>query len=125
MVLNLRKRLKSQSETMEKYCEKLEKAIQEGHLIPAQGPRDTLVSRRSLSLSNDFPRYYIPHFHTSRTKFRVVYDAARKFQGLSLNEFLYRGPIFMQSLQSILIRFGEMRYRQWHFQYAFSNSYTS
>jgi len=56
------------------------------------------------------PRYYIPHFNTSRSKFRVVYDAARQYHGESLNGLLKRGPIFMQSLQSILLRFGEKRY---------------
>ena len=51
-----------------------------------------------------------PCKQSSQTKFRVVYDAAHNNQGLSLNQLLARGPIFMQSLQSIVIRFGEKRY---------------
>ena len=100
VLLKLRKRLQSQPDTMKKYCEKLEKAINEGHLTPIhdEDNKDAL------------PKYYIPHFHTSQAKFRVVYDAARENQGVSLNQLLARGPIFMQSLQSILIRFGEKRY---------------
>ena len=56
------------------------------------------------------PIYYIPHFNSTQVKFRVVYDAARNSHGLSHNQLLARGPIFMQSLKSILIHFGEKRY---------------
>ena len=56
------------------------------------------------------PQYYIPHFNTTQAKFRVVYDAAREYRGVLLNKFLCRGPIFMQSLRAILIRFGERKH---------------
>ena len=52
------------------------------------------------------PRYYIPHFNTSQSKFRVVYDAAREYHRILLNGLLERGLIFM-SLRSIFIRSGE------------------
>ena len=55
-------------------------------------------------------QYYIPHFNTTQAKFRVVYDAAREYRGVSLNKLLCRGPIFMQSLRAILIRFGERKH---------------
>ena len=48
---------------------------------------------------------YISHFATSQQKFRVVYNGALQLDGISLNDMLYRGPIFMESLVSILIRF--------------------
>ena len=84
VVLSFRKRLNSQPETMAKYCEKIDKAIKEGHLVPVQ------KSSEFTSSSNSTPKYYIPHFHTSQAKFRVVYDAAREFQGVSLNQLLAR-----------------------------------
>ena len=40
----------------------------------------------------------------------MVYDAAREYQGVSLDKLLNRGPIFMQTLRSILIRFGERQF---------------
>ena len=53
------------------------------------------------------PKYYLSHFNTSKSKLRVVYDAAREYRGPSLNGLLARGPNFMQSLQSVLFRCGE------------------
>ena len=51
--------------------------------------------------------YYIPHFNTNQRKFKVVYDAAHEFHGVFLNKLLAKGPIFMQILSSILLRFGK------------------
>ena len=45
-----------------------------------------------------------------QAKFRVVYDAEREYKGVSLNKLLRRGPIFMQFLRAILIRFGERKH---------------
>ena len=54
------------------------------------------------------PHHYVPHFNTSQSKFRVVvYDVAREYKEVSLKSLFERGPIFMQSLKSILIRFRE------------------
>lgn len=54
--------------------------------------------------------YYLPHHAVIRTdkqttKLRVVYDASAKVNGLSLNESLYTGPSFGQSIFDILLRF--------------------
>jgi len=95
--MRLRCKLEDDPEICSKYCEKIEAAIAEGHIIR--------ISDTSLQKENDSPkpRYYIPHFNTTQAKFRVVYDAAREHKGVSLNGLLERGPIFMQSLKSILI----------------------
>ena len=99
---SLQKRLNDKPEVRAQYCEKIEAAIQERHIV--QIPNDELV----IDLKDKSkPQYYIPHFNTSQNKFRVVYDAAREYKGMSLNKLLNRGPIFMQSLRSILLRFGE------------------
>ena len=87
---------------MAKYCEKMKAAIEEGHLVklPPQ-PQPSRVTERMK------PVYYIPHFNTDQKKFNVVYDATREFHGVSL---LAKGPIFMQTFSSILLRFGEKKY---------------
>ena len=54
--------------------------------------------------------HYLPHHAVVRrdkatTKLRVVYDASAKTIGPSLNECLYTGPSFGQSIFDILLRF--------------------
>ena len=49
--------------------------------------------------------HYITHFVTPQEKFCVVYNGALKIDGMSLNDMLYRGPMFVESLVGILLRF--------------------
>ena len=54
--------------------------------------------------------HYLPHHPVVRedkstTKLRIVYDASAKTCGPSLNECLYAGPKFGQSIIDILLRF--------------------
>ena len=54
--------------------------------------------------------HYLPHHAVVRhdkqtTKLRVVYDASAKIDGPSLNDCLYTGPNFGQSILDILLRF--------------------
>ena len=61
---------------------------------------------------NGLIKHYIPHHAVvnpakATTKVRVVYDASAKCkpENKSLNECLYRGPILLQDLTGILLRF--------------------
>ena len=58
--------------------------------------------------------WYLPHhpvFHPKKKdKMRVVFDAAVKYQGNSLNDQLHKGPDLLNSLAGVLIRFREHRY---------------
>jgi len=54
--------------------------------------------------------HYLPHHAVIRndkptTKLRIVYDASARDKGLSLNDCLFSGPKFDQSIIDILIRF--------------------
>ena len=95
-LLNLKRRLDNEPELRSQYCKKIDTAVKEGHLVKI--PNEALF--KDLNDDNK-QQYYIPHFNTSQAKFRVVYDAAREYRGVSLNKLLNRGPIFMQSLRSI------------------------
>ena len=62
--------------------------------------------------SNNTIKHYIPHHAVinpskATTKVRVVYDASAKTrpEHNSLNECMYRGPIMLQNLTGILLRF--------------------
>ena len=64
------------------------------------------------SESNSLIKHYIPHHAAvnptkATTKVRVVYDASVKSRSESrgLNEYLHRGPILLQNLTGILLRF--------------------
>ena len=103
--LKLQRKLEDKPDLRAQYCKKIECAFSERHIVRI--PEDDL--REDLADSSK-PQYYIPHFNTSQSKFRVVYNAARQYQGMSLNKLLNRGPIFLQSLRSMLTRFGEKKY---------------
>lgn len=53
--------------------------------------------------------WYLPHFATSNPnkpgKYRLVYDAAAKVNGLCLNDHLMKGPDLYNSLGNVLINF--------------------
>ena len=103
--MRLQTKLNNQPELRSKYCEKIEGAIEQGHIVRiADKDFKNDINNKSK------PQYYIPHLNTTQNKFWVVYEAATEFRGISLNKLLNRGLVFMQSLRSILRRFGEKKY---------------
>ena len=56
------------------------------------------------------PVYYLPHHGVYRpdkpsTPLRVVFDPACKYQGVSLNSFLCKGPCLIGNLLGVILRF--------------------
>ena len=58
------------------------------------------------------PVYYLPHHDVYRpdkpsTPLRVVFDPACKYQGVSLNSFLCKGPCLIGNLLGVILPFRE------------------
>ncbi|XP_044761992.1 uncharacterized protein LOC123319195 [Coccinella septempunctata] len=87
-----------------RYCEKIESYLRKGYA-------------RKLSAeeaSEEGPRcWYLPHFGVINpnkpAKLRLVFDAASKSCGTSLNENLLAGPDLLQPLVEVLIKFRQQK----------------
>ncbi|OXA48116.1 hypothetical protein Fcan01_17420 [Folsomia candida] len=59
--------------------------------------------------NNESKAWYLPHFVIDKPhkpeKYRLVFDAAAKIHGKSLNDYLLTGPDLLNSLASVIIKF--------------------
>ena len=88
-------KLAQQPELSQKYIETFENMKRNGHVES--------INENESRENEQNPIHYISHFSTGQ-KFRVVYDSALRINGISINDMLYRGPMFLESLVGILIR---------------------
>jgi len=61
------------------------------------------------------PKYYLSHFEVMNAKSkstpcRIVYNSSARFKGVSLNDYLAKGPSMLNKLLGVLMRFREGRY---------------
>ena len=101
---SLKGRLQRDDNLRVKYAEVVESYLSKGYAREVQQPY--------LTESND-PIWYLPHHPVTNVhkpeKMRVVFDCAAKYNGLSLNDTLMKGPTFMNNLIGVLIRFRKNR----------------
>ena len=98
---SLLNRLRSNPDLGKQYGDIIEDQLKQG-IIEKVPPRT----------SNQFRKHYIPHHAVinptkTTTKVRIVYDASAKTktENKSLNECLHKGPVMLQNLTGILLRF--------------------
>ena len=97
---SLLRRLRRDTDTLGRYDDIIQKQLKSG--IIEVVPQDTESTKR----------HYLPHHSVSSpgsatTKLRIVYDGSAKNNeaNSSLNDCLYRGPVLLQDLAGILLRF--------------------
>ncbi|XP_078487768.1 uncharacterized protein LOC144745768 [Ciona intestinalis] len=92
--LSQQERFVRDPELYQKYKAKMNEYLENGHarIVPDSQP----VNKEKV--------WYIPH-HSTKGKFRVVFDCAARFGGTSLNDQLLQWPDFSSNLVGVLIRF--------------------
>ncbi|XP_073845830.1 uncharacterized protein isoform X1 [Musca autumnalis] len=95
------KKLKRDSNLYAAYTEVMNGYIAKGYIREVPSENINLISSR---------KWYLPHFgvinpNKENKKLRLVFDAAAKVNGTSLNDNLLKGPQYISSLPSILYNF--------------------
>ncbi|XP_072934967.1 uncharacterized protein [Epargyreus clarus] len=93
-------KMKRSKEYAEKYKERIHYLLENNY---AEELKDPEVTPKT---------WYLPHFgieNPNKKKLRVIFDAASKVAGLSLNDYLLKGPDLLMSLYGIMLRFRENR----------------
>ena len=99
-VRHLKRRLERDKDLHEKYHSVIDGYIAKGHAGK--------LTKEDAEPSSNKTWYLLHHSVTSPNKpgkIRVVFDAAAKFQGTSLNDQLLPGPDYINKLAGILMRF--------------------
>ena len=78
--------------------------LDEGHIKKVD------VGTEELDGREDRPIHYLTDFATGQAKFRVVYNGALQINNVSINDLLHRGPMFLEPLVTILLRFRQYKY---------------
>ena len=102
-------RLKSSMKRLEKDPDLLRRYDE---IIKTQVEKGIIEKVDASEVNNNNRKHYIPHHvvikpDNATTKLRIVYDASAKTKkgNKSLNECLYRGPVILQDLCGLLLRF--------------------
>lgn len=98
----LERRLDANVSLRDMYTTKINEYISNGYFVRASA--DDLNERR---------KWFVPHFAVFNVnkpnKIRVVFDAAAKASGRSLNDYLLQGPDMLKALTGVLFRFRQRR----------------
>ena len=100
---SLERRLLRQPAKAKVYQGTIQNYVKKGHA------RKLLKSELAI---NDQKRWYLPHHavtNPNKQRLRVVFDAAARFAGKSLNSELLKGPDLLQNLIGIILRFRQER----------------
>lgn len=94
----IEKRLKTDKDYARRYTERINHLLENDYAEKLTCQEDTLKT------------WYLPHFgvdNPNKNKLRLVFDAAAKTCGVSLNDYLLKGPDLLMGLFGIMLRFRE------------------
>ena len=101
-LISLKKRLVKDEKLRIKYTEVMDSYLSKGYARKV--PQSILANAGG-------PVWYLPHHPVTNVhkpdKVRIVFDCAAKYNGLSLNDALMKGPHLMNNLTGVLTRFRE------------------
>lgn len=95
-LIGIEKKMDKDPRLKEEYIRQIQHLLDEGYAEEAP------------IIENSKRKWYLPHLpviHPLKKKIRIVFDAAAKSQGRSLNDALLPGPDLLQSLFGVLTRF--------------------
>lgn len=99
------RKMDKDAEYAQTYCEKFLDQEKKGYIRKLTSEEAAVHTART---------WYLPHFGTANpnkpTKLRIVFDAAAKSHGVSLNDHLLTGPDLYNSLLYILLNFRIKKY---------------
>lgn len=99
-LLSIKKKMTADPNFAAQYTEKIEDYITKGYA------RKITLEEQKISQKNV---WYLPHFAVKNEnkpgKLRLIFDAAAKTRGTSLNDVLLKGPDLLQPLMSVLFKF--------------------
>lgn len=96
---NVERKLDKDSHLKKEYSAQIDHLITNGYAEKAPTCAD--------EIKND-KQWYLPHFavtHPVKKKIRIVFDAAARSRGVSLNDALLPGPDLLKSLFGVLLKF--------------------
>ncbi|XP_074035219.1 uncharacterized protein [Leptinotarsa decemlineata] len=103
-LFTVEKKMQKDQHFGEQYSKKIENFVEKGYAKVLTCEEAAVTSHKT---------WYLPHFavkHPSKPqKFRFVFDARAKIDGINLNENLLKGPDLLNSLVNILFNFRQNR----------------
>jgi hypothetical protein len=94
------KALKGCADLKQKYIEKIQRLKSEGYIEAV--PKEEINKPDGV--------WYLPHFSTKQSKFRVVYDGSAGYKGKVINDEIFSGPDLMVPLFDVITRFRMGKY---------------
>ena len=100
----IERKMDKDSEYAALYCDKIDNYIQKGYVRKLDEEEANFENSKT---------WYLPHFGVTNPnkpgKFRLVFDAAAKSNGVSLNDALLVGPDLLNSLIGVLLKFRQYK----------------
>ena len=103
-LLQLERKMDADPELAKQYCEKVDRYIEQGYAKELNAKEADAKTDRT---------WYLPHFGVFNPnkpgKLRLVFDAAARTDGTSLNDALLKGPDLLNPLPAVLFKFRQDR----------------